>query len=77
MAKLIIDISDLSYKTSMDRQKLTIMNDNDIYNMIANGTLLPDNATNGDIIKTLFPKDYINIYDRSVSSWWNTPYKLK
>lgn len=32
-------------------------------------------ATNGDIIKTLFPKDYINIYDRSVSSWWNAPYK--
>jgi hypothetical protein len=36
---------------------------------------ISEGATNGDIIKTMFPRDYTHIYDRSVSSWWNAPYK--
>jgi hypothetical protein len=34
-----------------------------------------DKMTNGDMIKAMFPRDYTHIYDRSVSSWWNAPYK--
>ncbi len=37
--------------------------------------LIPNGATNGDMIKAMFPHDYIKIYDRSVSSWWNAPYE--
>lgn len=33
--------------------------------------------TNGDMIKSMFPRDYANIYDRSVSSWWNAPYEVE
>lgn len=40
-----------------------------------NAIPIPDGATNGDMIKAMFPKDYIKIYDRSVSSWWNAPYE--
>lgn len=52
---------------------------------------IPDNATNGDIIKALFPKaeihdwyvenDYIDIYGVDYEAltvcrkWWNAPYK--
>lgn len=39
-------------------------------------TFLPNNATNGDIIKALFPKiddNFSNIIDLRL--WWNAPYK--
>lgn len=42
---------------------------------IHNAIIIPRGATNGDVIKAMFPKNYTNIYDRSVSSWWNAPYK--
>ena len=54
---------------------------------IDNGTPLPDNATNGDIIKTLFPNGSqvkgaeIYIMNDNKSNvfydfnWWNAPYK--
>jgi len=42
---------------------------------IHNAIIIPRGATNGDVIKTMFPTDYTHIYDRSVSSWWNAPYK--
>jgi hypothetical protein len=38
---------------------------------------IPKGATNGDIIRKLFPKDYATLFDRSVSSFWNSPYKEK
>ena len=37
------------------------------------GTPIPDNATNGDVIKALFPD-----YNKHLSwffDWWNSPYK--
>lgn len=59
--------------------------------MIANGTPIPDNATNGDFIKVMFPKawksNYIDSdnkctlyidddYELEVDiDWWNAPYK--
>lgn len=45
---------------------------------------IPDNATNGDVIKALFPNEIIELsggyyesYIRGMSfkyDWWNTPY---
>ena len=59
---------------------------------IANGTPLPNNATNGDIMKTVFPN--LHFGRNSLSSeyivfvnhhplvscskdWWDTPYKIE
>lgn len=42
------------------------------------GVFIPDNATNGDIIKALFPKiddNYSNVIDLKL--WWNAPYKAE
>lgn len=52
------------------------------------GTLVPDNATNGDIIMAMFPNatveyleysNYIHIADgigfKINRSWWNAPYQ--
>ena len=36
-----------------------------------------EHKTNGDMIKAMFPEDYVKIYDRSVSSWWNAPYNAR
>ena len=36
---------------------------------IANGTPIPDNATNGDVMKIVFPK--IGVYDE----WYDEPYQ--
>ena len=49
------------------------------------GTLVPDNATNGDIVKALFPNEnylfeqtsactYYGIKTRFDTDWWNSPY---
>ena len=53
-----------------------------------NGTVLPDNPTNGDMIKALFPnikmwgesKDTLDyslggMIHRVLKSWWNAPYE--
>lgn len=74
MAKIIIDMNDDRY------EKLSSGNEDylDYQILLAklrNATVLPTNATNGDVIKALFPRDYANIYDRSVSSWWNADFK--
>lgn len=53
------------------------------------GTIIPDNATNGDMVKTMFPhydievdehKGYVRIfysdfYTTYPLEWWNAPYK--
>jgi hypothetical protein len=52
-----------------------------------NGTYIPDNATNGDVIKAMFPNTEIMITDERVFlrdgtivmiyplTWWNAPYQ--
>jgi hypothetical protein len=46
----------------------------EIVRMIQNGTPIPDNATNGDVIKALFPNehDFETDFDEE---WWNAPYR--
>ena len=59
--------------------------------LIDKGTLVPDNATNGDIIMALFPNAnyddgrlYMHIIDVNTIGeicipwrWWNAPYKVE
>ena len=53
-----------------------------IWKSIGNGTLIPDNATNGDVLKTMFMPNRIIRTDNVVREeyefdkvWWNTPYQ--
>ena len=59
----------------------------EIARMIQNGTPIPDNATNGETIKAMFPNTEIMITDERVFlrdgtivmifplRWWNAPYQ--
>ena len=52
--KLIIDIPEIEYNT---RKIMGYFSDNfKILEAVANGTPIPDNATNGDIVRMMFPK---------------------
>ena len=49
---------------------------------IKNGTPIPDNATNGDVIKAIFKPNWIRRMDDVVreeyefdADWWNAPYE--
>ena len=66
--QIVIDIPEEVYKN--------IMNDHGvspygmIFNSIQNGTPIPDNATNGDVLEIMFSK--VNFY---VGNWWDEPYQ--
>lgn len=50
----------------------------DLAGAICNGVVLPDNATNGDVIKALFNKtEYPKLIRLLMTSdsFWNAPYK--
>ena len=84
--QLVIDIPDGCYE-ELNSGRFPVQ---DAYRLVAwvkNGTPLPKGATNGDIIKTLFPNAEINyglngivgvkfihmtVFDLD---WWNAPYK--
>ena len=82
--RLIIDIPDKAYENIKGG---LWCGDNITSNAIENGTPIPDNATNGDVIKAMFPDleykegvrfaiivtpvDAIGIWN----SWWNAPYQ--
>jgi len=56
---------------------------------IAEGTPIPDNATNGDVLKAMFPnieveeqgKDLFIVFNMDIQgtpfykAWWNSPYQ--
>ena len=86
--KLIIDIPEEDYKHGMLGLYF------DCYSMklhdsILNGTPIPDNATNGDVIKAMFPnivveeqsKDVFIVFNMDFQgtpfykTWWNAPYQ--
>ena len=82
--KQIIDINEIAYKNAThipsidwNGNLLRIVND-----ALQNGTPIPDNATNGDVIKALFEpninkrhngEDIEAYYFDTV--WWNAPYQ--
>ena len=53
-----------------------------LVNAFKNGTPIPENATNGDVIKALFEPNWIRRMDDVVreeyefdADWWNAPYQ--
>ena len=87
MAKIIIDISDAEYNYFMSDECFDADDGFDAIEYICNGKVLPDNATNGDVIKEVFINDrfyedgawiQIELNGRWHSfcplSWWNAPY---
>ena len=54
-----------------------------IVGAVANGTPIPDNATNGQVIQTLFKPNRVERTDDDVivenydfnEEWWNAPYQ--
>ena len=85
---VLINISDEIYRHAKEGSE----DSNDEWNAmraIANGTPIPDNASNGDVIKAMFPNaelykesDYVSLTiqdgvyleDRD-GSWWFAPYQ--
>ena len=70
--RIVIDI---------DEDYVKIINKNGASNYpeerIVNGIKLPNNATNGDVIKAMFSNDSRDflIVNMDKNSWWNAPYK--
>ena len=69
MAKILIDIDDKTYGRIFHRDCIGEEYDYEVTRAIVNGTKLPDNATNGDVIKAIYHpyaiKEhafYVNVY---------------
>ena len=83
--KLIIDIPDKVYENIKGG---LWCGDNITSNAIENGTPIPDNATNGEIMQTMFPNGVTakfatfmrfvvgeDEYINCAYDWWNAPYQ--
>ena len=85
--KLIIDIPEVDYNYAKQQVADGITNPFKIW--IANGIPISDNATNGDVIKAMFPnivveeqsKDLFIVFNMDFQgtpfykTWWNAPYQ--
>jgi len=72
--QIVINIPKDRYKHICEEQWLP----NRLYyeKAIANGTPIPDNATNGDIVQMMFPKidtNFSNVIDLNL--WWKSRYQ--
>ena len=74
--QIVIDIPKSAYEKIVKTMRHENSNNPAFYfeSIIANGTPIPDNATNGDVIMTLFPNehDFETDFDEH---WWNAPYQ--
>lgn len=52
--KLMIEIDDEVYQHMMGNDLLKSVHENICYKAVCNGTPIPDNATNGDVIEKVF-----------------------
>ena len=81
--KVLIDIDEEYYNYAKQQVADGITNPFKIF--IASGTPIPDNATNGDVIKAMFPTADISLNDSCFEgvvnkygfdmNWWNSPYQ--
>ena len=83
--QIVIDIPKEHYRTLQDAMKNHM--ESLVGKIILNGTPIPDNATNGDVIKAMFPDAEIHIDGNDVFfhhmgfwikcniRWWNAPYQ--
>ena len=75
MQMAIISVPTLSNKENITNGSLACAL---IVKAFKEATFIPNNATNGDIIKALFPKiddNFSNIIDLRL--WWNAKYKAE
>lgn len=75
MQKVIIDVPSLSNSQNVVFGSLASAL---IVKAYKNGIFIPKNATNGDVIQTLFPnidKGFSNVIDLNL--WWNAKYKTE
>lgn len=82
--RILIDIPEYDYEHIREYYE---KNDTveSTYSYIYHGTPIPDNATNGDVIKALFPTADISLNDSCFEGvvnkygfdmkWWNAPYQ--
>jgi len=73
MEKILIEVLTLSNKETIVNGSLA---SNLVLQAYKKGIVFPKNATNGDIIKALFPnvgRNFMNVIDLNL--WWNAPYK--
>lgn len=84
--QIIIDIPEEVINMCKDNEVTTVKMS---AKYIRNGTPIPDNATNGDVIKAMFPNADIEIHNITVYvifdmrsnvisfdlDWWNAPYQ--
>lgn len=87
--KVVTDISDADYKSITENYiSYADTESGRVYKAIKEGTVLPDNPTNGDMIEIMFPNcvkdnDFCGAVITSLngetqywkSDWWNLPYK--
>lgn len=83
--KMIIDIDEKWEAKCSWFSKSDVLNY--LYDIIRNGTPIPDKATNGDVIKVIFPnsdieehRTYMKIVEGDyllpcAYQWWNAPYQ--
>ena len=74
--KLLINIPEDRYKDVIESRKHHLL---DSYaQAVANGTPIPDNATNGDVVKSIFTNTLDNFCERTTwewNKWWNSLYQ--
>jgi len=78
--KLIIDIPKEVYKDIMIHNREMRESGKSAYyfeGLIQNGTPIPDNTTNSDIMLTMFPDetDLHTFARHNKVAWWNAPYQ--
>ena len=83
--KLIIDIHEETYNDIQSRDwKNSELVFSEEWKAIHNGTPIPDNATNGDVVKAMFPNMKVDVsggvvradrYTQFDLSWWNASYQ--
>lgn len=88
--QIVIDIPKEMHKAFVQGSFGAKYNMYDLVGCVMNGTPLPDNATNGDIIQTIYPHytfeiesfegfvrcSYDGWYIRLPICWWDAPYKV-
>lgn len=75
--KVLIDISEKMFKATQTyySDNTTRLSIKSCIEKIANGTPIPDNATNGDVMLAIF-KEIQHYSDGKIcADWWNAPYK--
>lgn len=75
MERVIIEVPTLGNKENIENGSLASAL---VVKGFKKGIVLPKDATNGDLIKVLFPnidKAFSNVIDLNL--WWNAPYKAE